>query len=51
MDIRTLGDIGFDGQLRRALEPSQEYDVEKWLFVPNTYTEYRYILGTRGKTP
>ncbi|MBD9118332.1 MAG: DUF1643 domain-containing protein, partial [Clostridiales bacterium] len=51
MDIRTLGDIGFDGQLRRALEPSQEYDVEKWLFVPNTYTEYRYILGTRGENP
>ena len=51
MDIRALGDIGFDGQLRRALEPSQEYDVEKWLFVPNTYTEYRYILGTRGENP
>lgn len=51
MDIRTLGDIGFDGQLRRALEPSGEYDVEKWLFVPNTYTEYRYILGTRGVNP
>ena len=51
MDIRTLGDIGFDGQLRRALEPSEEYDVEKWLFVPNTYTEYRYILGTRGARP
>ena len=51
MDIRTLGDIGFDGQLRRALEPNEEYDVEKWLFVPNTYTEYRYILGTRGARP
>ena len=48
MDIRTLGDIGFDGQLRLALEPNEEYDVDKWLFVPNTYTEYRYILGTRG---
>ena len=51
MDIRTLGDIGFDGQLRLALEPNEEYDVEKWLFVPNTYTEYRYILGTRGENP
>ena len=51
MDIRTLGDIGFAEQLRRALEPNEEYDVEKWLFVPNTYTEYRYILGTRGERP
>ena len=51
MDIRMLGDIGFDGQLRRALEPNEEYDVDKWLFVPNTYTEYRYISGTRGENP
>ena len=51
MDIRTLGNIGFDGQLRLAMEPNEEYDVDKWLFVPNTYTEYRYILGTRGENP
>ena len=30
---------------------SFEYDREKWLYVPNAYTEYRYILGTRGKNP
>ena len=29
MDIRTLGNIGFDGQLRLALEPNEEYDVDK----------------------
>ena len=34
-----------------AEQPSATYDVEKWLFVPNTYDEYRYILGTRGKNP
>ena len=51
MDIRELGDIGFDGQLERALAPNEEYDVGKWLFVPSTYTEYRYILGTRGEKP
>ena len=51
MDIRTLGNISFDGQLRLALEPNEEYDVDKWLFVPNIYTEYRYILGTRGENP
>lgn len=27
------------------------YDVSKWLYVPDFYTEYRYILGTRGKNP
>ncbi len=28
-----------------------EYDVEKWLYVPDFYSEYRYILGTKGKKP
>ena len=27
------------------------YDPEKWLYVPDFYTEYRYILGTRGARP
>ncbi len=27
------------------------YDPEKWLYVPDFYTEYRYILGTRGEKP
>lgn len=27
------------------------YDNERWLYVPDFYTEYRYILGTRGKNP
>ena len=27
------------------------YDSEKWLYVPDFYTKYRYILGTRGKNP
>ena len=51
MDIRALGDIRFETQLEKALQPSDEYDADKWLFVPNTYTEYRYILGTRGVKP
>ena len=24
------------------------YDAENWLYVPDFYTEYRYLLGTRG---
>ena len=27
------------------------YDAEKWLYVPDFYTEYRYLLGTRGEKP
>ena len=37
----------------KALIPSGEenYDREKWLYVPDFYSDYRYILGTRGKDP
>ena len=27
------------------------YDSQKWLYVPDFYTEYRYILGARGQNP
>ena len=27
------------------------YDDEKWLYIPNCYSEYRYVLGTVGKHP
>ena len=29
----------------------ESYDSSKWLYVPDFYTEYRYILGTRGQKP
>ena len=41
----------FETYLRRAMEPHDAYDVSHWLFVPDTYTEFRYILGTRGARP
>ena len=28
-----------------------DYDAERWLYVPDFYTEYRYILGTKGAKP
>ena len=37
--------------LEASLRPSDNYNVERWLYVPNTYSEYRYILGTRGVRP
>jgi hypothetical protein len=41
----------FSPALEAALRPSPAYDVSRWLYVPNTYSEYRYILGTRGTRP
>jgi len=41
----------FEPALEAALIPSADYDVSRWLYVPNTYSEYRYILGTRGNNP
>ena len=30
---------------------SDSYDKDAWIYVPDFYTEYRYILGTRGRNP
>ena len=43
--------VTFSQALTAANTPSPEYDIEKWLYAPNFYSEYRYILGTRGKHP
>lgn len=43
--------VPFDAALESALVPSPDYDVSRWLYVPNVYAEYRYILGTRGERP
>ena len=43
--------LTFREALAAANTPSEEYDIEKWLYAPNFYSEYRYILGTRGKNP
>ena len=43
--------VTFDEALAAANTPSLDYDIENWLYAPNFYSEYRYILGTRGKNP
>ena len=30
---------------------ADKYDTSRWLYVPDFYSEYRYILGTKGKNP
>ena len=43
--------LTFEDALKAAQTPSDDYDIGKWLYAPNFYSEYRYILGTRGKNP
>ena len=41
--------LGFENALMDNIET--QYDRNKWIFVPNFYSEYRYILGTVGNKP
>ena len=50
-DTTEIEVLSFDEALRSAQVPSGEYDIEKWIYAPNFYSEYRYILGTRGENP
>ena len=31
------------------LSTDDYYDKSRWLYIPDFYTEYRYVLGTRGR--
>ena len=47
-DTQHVGVLSF----QKALIPTgEEYDRSRWLYVPDHYSEYRYILGTRGEHP
>lgn len=43
--------LTFQEALDAANTPSEDYDIGKWIYAPNFYSEYRYILGTRGCHP
>ena len=43
--------VTFRQALEGANTPNPDYDINTWLYAPNFYSEYRYILGTRGKNP
>ena len=35
-----------------ALKPTNsDFDRNRWLYIPDRYSEYRYILGTKGNRP
>ena len=50
-DTTEVEVLSFAEALRSADTPSEEYDIGKWIYAPNSYSEYRYILGTRGRNP
>ena len=47
---QTIELLSFDEALA-ASGHSGGYDSDYWLYVPDFYTEYRYIRGTRGMNP
>ncbi len=50
-DTAQLELVTFQQALQAANTPSSDYDITRWLYAPNFYSEYRYILGTRGQKP
>ena len=50
-DTAALELVSFEAALKAANTPSPDYDIHQWLYAPNFYCDYRYILGTRGEKP
>lgn len=48
-ETADLDILSFGSALISDME--SQYDRDKWLYVPDFYSEYRYILGTRGPDP
>ena len=47
----NLSLVTFREALDAANTPSEDYDINQWIYAPNFYSDYRYILGTRGTNP
>lgn len=48
---RSRDFIAHKDEFRLSSGNDTDYDRAKWLYVPDVYDEYRYILGTRGERP
>ena len=46
----TIDILSFEDAFK-ASGHGDDYDPSKWLYVPDFYTEYRYILGVKGDDP
>ena len=47
-DTIYAGVLSFEDAL---LPTAADYDRSRWLYIPDHYSEYRYILGTKGRRP
>ena len=47
---QTMEILSFEKALS-TVSPDTDYDRTRWLYVPDHYEEYRYILGTVGENP
>ena len=47
-DTTQAGVLPFEEAL---LPTCNDFDRSRWLYVPDHYSEYRYLLGTRGNHP
>lgn len=48
-DTLNISVLTFEEAMK--VKNSDKYDTSRWLYVPDFYSEYRYILGTKGKNP
>ena len=47
-DTAHAGILSFEEAL---IPTASDFDRSRWLYVPDHYSEYRYLLGTRGSNP
>lgn len=50
VNTQKIDILSFEDAMTHRQE-SATYDRSKWLYIPDFYSEYRYILGTVGKRP
>ena len=48
-DTRSLPVLSFAEAIQST--DREDYDRSAWIYVPDYYAEYRYLLGTRGNRP
>lgn len=48
-DTVELTVLSFEDAIK--INHPEDYDTNRWLYVPDFYSEYRYILGTKGQNP
>ena len=50
-DTKDVNVLTFSEALEEEKTAVHDYNAERWIYVPCHYSEYRYILGTKGENP